>query len=151
MNGVRSVQQLDRRLKASGPHLTGAKEPAATLLRAFAPLWSDGPASFFAVMSDLLRTCAAIGYHLPRPDAIRTLLRTAEALAPATDLADCLTAYRDQVAASMHAVPQRTDRGLFLMTAHQAKGKEFDGVVLFPADARRWPDDDEHRPSYTSR
>jgi len=31
------------------------------------------------------------------------------------------------------------------MTAHQAKGKEFDGVVLFPVDARRWPDDDEHR------
>ena len=31
------------------------------------------------------------------------------------------------------------------MTAHQAKGKEFDAVVIAPLDARRWPDDDEHR------
>jgi superfamily I DNA/RNA helicase len=31
------------------------------------------------------------------------------------------------------------------MTTHQAKGKEFDAVVVFPVDARRWPDDDEHR------
>lgn len=139
------VQQLDRRLKAGGPQLAGAKEPAASLLRAFKPLWDDGPAAFFRVMSDLLGACAAVGYHLPRPDATRALRRTAEALAPTADLRDCLAAYSEQVAASMHAVPQRTDRGLFLMTAHQAKGKEFDAVVLFPVDARRWPDDDEHR------
>jgi len=34
---------------------------------------------------------------------------------------------------------------LFLMTAHQAKGKEFDAIVVVPLDARRWPDDDDHR------
>jgi hypothetical protein len=139
------VQQLDRRLKPAGPQLAGAKEPATTLLRTFEPLWRDGSAAFFQVMSDALRACAAVGYHLPRPDATRALLRTAEALAPDANLADCIAAYSEEVAASMHAVPQRTDRGLFLMTAHQAKGKEFDAVVLFPLDARRWPDDDEHR------
>lgn len=139
------VRQLARRLKADGPQLGGAKEPAATLLRAFRPLWQEGPAAFFTVMGDLLGACATVGYHLPRPDATRVLLRTAEALAPTADLATCLVAYGEQVAASMHSVPQRTDRGLFLMTAHQAKGKEFDAVVVFPVDARRWPDDDEHR------
>ena len=93
----------------------------------------------------MLGACAAIGFHLPRPDATRTLRRTAEALAPSADLAYCLAAYNEQVAASISAVPQRTDRGLFLMTALQAKGKEFDAVVLFPVDSRRWPDDHEHR------
>jgi hypothetical protein len=139
------AQQLDRRLKVGGPQTAGAKEPAATLLRAFEPLWNHGVGAFFGVMSDLLGACAAVGYHLPRPDATRTLRRTAEALAPGADLDDCLAAYGEQVAASMHAIPQRTDRGLFLMTAHQAKGKEFDAIVLFPIDARRWPDDNEHR------
>jgi len=139
------VQQLDRRLQPEGPKLAGAKEPAASLLRAFTPLWSDGPAAFFRVMNELVGLCAAMGYHLPRPDAVRALRRTAEALAPDAELTDCLSAYSEQVAASMHAVPQRTDRGLYLMTAHQAKGKEFDAVVLFPVDGRRWPDDDEHR------
>jgi hypothetical protein len=139
------VQQLDRRLKPSGPHTAGAKEPAATLLRAFGQLWDDGATAFFAVMSDLLGSCAILGYHLPRADAAQTLRRTAEALSPGADLSDCLATYGEQVAASMHAVPQRTDRGLLLMTAHQAKGKEFDAVVLFPVDVRRWPDDPEHR------
>jgi hypothetical protein len=139
------AQQLDRRLKADGPEIAGAREPAATLLRLFQPLWEAGAQAFFRVMSELLAACAAIGYHLPRPDAARTLRRTAEALTPEADLEDCLETYSEQVAASMHAVPQRTDRGLFLMTAHQAKGKEFDAVVLFPVDARRWPDDPDHR------
>lgn len=32
------------------------------------------------------------------------------------------------------------------MTAHQAKGKEFDAIVLYALDKRFWPDDgDEHR------
>ena len=37
------------------------------------------------------------------------------------------------------------ERGLFVMTAHQAKGKEFDAVVLADASERFWPDNDETR------
>lgn len=37
------------------------------------------------------------------------------------------------------------DRGLFVMTAHQAKGKEFDAIVMGDAMERFWPDDDDHR------
>ena len=70
------VQQIDRRLRTTGPHLAGAKEPALTMLQAFAPLWDDGPAAFFKVMNHLLGLCAAAGYHLPRPDATHTLRRT---------------------------------------------------------------------------
>lgn len=53
--------------------------------------------------------------------------------------------FGEQVAASAHHAPQRADRGLFVMTAHQSKGKEFDAVVIASLDARRWPDDEENR------
>jgi superfamily I DNA/RNA helicase len=31
------------------------------------------------------------------------------------------------------------------MPAHQAKGKEFDAIILADAIDRLWPDDDDHR------
>jgi hypothetical protein len=31
------------------------------------------------------------------------------------------------------------------MTTRQAKGREFDVIVIVPLDARRWPDDAGHR------
>lgn len=139
------AQQLERRLKPEGPKLRGAKQPAAELLRAFQPLWTHGSAAYFLTMNRLVAICADQGYHLPRLDAIRAIRRTAEALSADDELDVGLSAYNEQVAASMHATPHRTDRGLFVMTAHQAKGKEFDAVVVCPVDARRWPDDDEHR------
>jgi ATP-dependent DNA helicase RecQ len=37
------------------------------------------------------------------------------------------------------------DYGLFVMTAHQAKGKEFDAIILADAMQRFWPDDDDTR------
>jgi DNA helicase-2/ATP-dependent DNA helicase PcrA len=139
------ADQLERRLKADGPNLTNAKQPAAALLQAFQGLWAHGPAAYFETMNRLLVVCADQGYHFPRLDAIRAIRRTAEALVPDEGLEVGLSAYNDHVMATMHATPQQTDRGLFVMTAHQAKGKEFDAVVLLPLDARRWPDDSEHR------
>lgn len=35
--------------------------------------------------------------------------------------------------------------GLYFMTAHQAKGKEFDAMILLPASKRWFPADDEGR------
>ena len=50
--------------------------------------------------------------------------------------------YSDVVIAQPNTT-SRTDRGLLLMTAHQAKGKEFDAVVIADAIKRFWPDDEE--------
>jgi superfamily I DNA/RNA helicase len=97
-------------------------------------------------MDRLLATCAGLGYHLPRADATAAIRRTAAALAEQVDVADAVGTYSEQVLAVSHSAPARTDRGLFVMTAHQAKGKEFDAVVLYALDERFWPDDgDEHR------
>ncbi len=96
-------------------------------------------------MDRLLAVCGELGYHLPRADATRAIRQTAAALMPGTEITNAVAAYGQHVAATYHQIPQRTDRGLFLMTAHQAKGKEFDAIVIVPLDARRWPDDEDHR------
>jgi len=137
--------QLERRLKPDGADVKNAKAEAAALLGCFQELYEHGASAYFHVMDRLLNACAQLGYHLPRADATAAIRRTAAALAPQTDLAHAVGTYSEQVLAVSHAVPARTDRGLFVMTAHQAKGKEFDAIVLYALDERFWPDGDEHR------
>jgi superfamily I DNA/RNA helicase len=55
-----------------------------------------------------------------------------------------LARYAESVLTAAQVAP-RMERGLFVMTAHQAKGKEFDAVVIADASARFWPDNDERR------
>jgi ATP-dependent DNA helicase RecQ len=52
--------------------------------------------------------------------------------------------YSETVVSAAQSAP-RSGRGLFVMTAHQAKGKEFDAVVLVNASAVHFPDNDEGR------
>jgi DNA helicase-2/ATP-dependent DNA helicase PcrA len=139
------ADQLKRRLRPEGPKHASARPEAASLLIAFDEIYRHGPSAYFHAMDRLLATCGQLGYHFPRADAARAIRQTAAALMPGTEISEAVAAYGQHVAATYHQTPQRTDRGLFLMTAHQAKGKEFDAVVVVPLDARRWPDDDEHR------
>lgn len=60
------------------------------------------------------------------------------------DLDLALERYAGAVLAATSTAP-RMERGLFVMTAHQAKGKEFDAIILGDAMDRFWPDDDDHR------
>ena len=60
------------------------------------------------------------------------------------DLDGALERYSDIVIAQANTA-SRADRGLLLMTAHQAKGKELDAVVIADATKRFWPDDEETR------
>jgi superfamily I DNA/RNA helicase len=138
--------QLERRLKPDGAERKGARPEAAALLERFDALYANGASAYFQTMDGLIATCNTLGYHLPRADATAAIRRTAAALTPDTDLGEAVGRYGEQVLAVSHAVPTRTDRGLFVMTAHQAKGKEFDAVVLYAFDERFWPDtNDEHR------
>jgi superfamily I DNA/RNA helicase len=92
-----------------------------------------------------LDACAAAGHHLPRLEAVRALRETAELFSEdGRDLDSVLERYAERVIAAAHAAP-RLGRGLFVMTAHQAKGKEFDAIVLVNASARNFPDSDESR------
>jgi superfamily I DNA/RNA helicase len=140
------VGQVQRRLKPEGADRKAAQAEADALLACFEPLYDAGANAYFHAMDRLLATCARLGYHLPRSDATAAIRRTAAALAEQVDLEHAVGTYSEQVLAVSHSMPARTDRGLFVMTAHQAKGKEFDAVVLYALDERFWPDDgDEHR------
>ena len=139
------AEQLKRRLKPEGPKHASAKAEAAALLSAFDDIYRRGPSAYFHAMDRLLAICGQLGYHLPRADATRAIRQTAAALMPGAEITDAVAAYGQHVTATYHQTPQRTDRGLFLMTAHQAKGKEFEAIVILPVDTRRWPDDEDHR------
>jgi superfamily I DNA/RNA helicase len=89
--------------------------------------------------------CAAAGHDLPRAESVRALRDTAAAIAGQEgDLDGVLERYSEKVIIAAHAAP-RSVRGLFVMTAHQSKGKEFDAVILADISERFWPDNDETR------
>ncbi len=139
------VDQVRRRITATGTNPRGAGPEAARLLGAFDSVFADGAGRFFNAVATALDACRASGHHLPRVEAARAIQRTADRLAGSpADLARALAEYSAAVLTLTHGAP-RHGHGLFVMTAHQSKGKEFDAVVLADASARFWPDDDESR------
>lgn len=139
------MKQVRRRVLPTGVNLKGAGDESARILQALEPIYTQGPSAYFESMAAGLEACARAGHHLPRAEAVRSLTVTAAALKrqPA-DLDLALQRYSAAVVDAANTAP-RTNRGLFVMTAHQAKGKEFDAVVLADAMDRFWPDDDDHR------
>jgi DNA helicase-2/ATP-dependent DNA helicase PcrA len=138
------LKQLEKRLGLDGVHRKGCGADAAGILEAFAPLYSGGPLHFFSALSAALEVCAQAGYHLPRVDAVRAVRETADVVPDHTDLEEILQTYAQKAGASIHTA-RRVTRGLFVMTAHQAKGKEFDAVVLVNATERNFPDTEDGR------
>jgi len=140
------VTTVKTRLTASGVNLAGnCGAEAKSLLGALAPLYEQGPASYFASVVGALDVCAANEHHLPRVEAVRALRSTADTFGGAdASLEDVLERYAESVAAAAQAAP-RLGRGLYVMTAHQAKGKEFDVVIVVNCGKAQFPDDDEQR------
>jgi len=82
---------------------------------------------------------------LPRIGAVDALRDTVQAFGVAGgDLEQLLGTYSTRVVEAAHMAP-RVSRGLFVMTAHQAKGKEFDAVVLANASSQFFPNNEESR------
>ncbi|MGQ0669452.1 MAG: IS21 family transposase [Actinomycetota bacterium] len=139
------LAQVRGRLRPEGINVHRASAGAAVILRTLEPIYVTGPSAYFESVVAALEVLAEGGHHLPRIEAVRALRATAAALE--NELADldlALERYSAAVLAAAYTAP-RMDRGLFVMTAHQAKGKEFDAIVLGDAMDRFWPDDDDHR------
>lgn len=140
------VKQVQKRLGSDGVKLSGrCGDEARDILGALVPLYKRGAAAYVTCVVSALEACAARGHHLPRVEAVGALRSTADACkVNDLDLEGVLTRYADGIVAAAHAAP-RIDRGLFVMTAHQSKGKEFDAVILANVGGRQFPDDDESR------
>jgi superfamily I DNA/RNA helicase len=139
------IAQVHHRLLPESTNLRGAGEDAAAILNAFGPIYAEGARGYFRAMTRALDVCANRGHHLPRIGAVEALRDTAQAFGGGgEDLEELLSRYSTRVIAATHTTPPAA-RGLFVMTAHQAKGREFDAIVLANASARFFPNDDESR------
>jgi superfamily I DNA/RNA helicase len=136
------LKQVERRLSANGVNTRGSGDEAAGLLRALHPIFVNGPGSFVRSVVACLDHCKRVGHHLPRAEAVRALREAGECRSE--DLGEVLARYAEATVVAAHSAP-RSSRGLFVMTAHQAKGKEFDAVVLVNVNADNFPDTDEGR------
>jgi hypothetical protein len=132
-------KQVAQRLEVAGVRRQGCGRNAAPLLDALACIYRHGASYFFRAVVAALDACADSGHHLPRTEAVRAVRNTAEELGDEQDLERALRAYGQEVIRATHTAP-RIGRGLYVMTAHQAKGKEFGAVVLVHATRDDFPD-----------
>ncbi len=122
-----------------------AGQQARLILAALDLVYREGAGCYFHVLISALDACAAVGHHLPRMQAVDAIQRTVEGLDDdRPDLGLALERYSAAIVSAAYRAP-RMERGLSVMTAHQAKGKEFDALVLADASERFWPDNDQTR------
>lgn len=138
------MRQLKRRLSAREIRWNGAAPRALPFLDAMQPIYERKAAGYLHAMNALLVACDIAGFPCPRSQQARAIRDAAAQLDPGCDLDTVLVTYADIIRRAAMA-PQPTDRGIFLMTAHQSKGKEFDAVIIARFSADRWPDDPETR------
>lgn len=142
---VNVAKQIYTRLGDDELNQKRAGTSALPILRALEPIYSDGPRAYFEALVAALECCEDAGHHLPRKEAVKALRLTVNnARKDRHMLEDLVERYSQAVLAAAHVAPTM-ERGLFVMTAHQAKGKEFDAVVLADGMGWLWPDDAENR------
>lgn len=141
---VTLINQVRGRLGQEGVDFARVGTHARPVLRALEAIYRDGPRAYFRALFAALQTCENSGHHLPRKEAVWALRKTVNAIDEGATFESLIERYSESVLTAAHVAP-RIDRGLFVMTAHQAKGKEFDAVVLSDGMARYWPDDTESR------
>jgi len=139
------VTQIKKRLGAGGVRLAGASDRVRPFLTALAPLYQTGPAGFFTAMAASLDACRAAGHHVPQQPALRPLLDTASMATAGVALPDLVDEYADRAARAATHTTSREPSGLYVMTVHQSKGKEFEAIVLLPASRRHFGDSSEDR------
>jgi superfamily I DNA/RNA helicase len=143
---AKAIHASKARVTMAGIRLDSrCNEDVKAILRPIAQLHRSGPAGYFAAVASALTALASRKHNLPRIEAVRAVTATANALAGSgPDLEAALSTYAAGVAAAAQHSGQ-IGRGLYVLTAHQSKGKEFDAVVVAHAGAQQFPDDDDGR------
>lgn len=139
MVGVRSAAS------SNSPARTSRHCPTATpLLEALQVVYQAGSSAYFRALDRALQVCADGGEPIPHTDLRRCLRQAVAAAGEHPSLDDALAAYAEKVLVAAHRAPPHGS-GLYVMTVHQAKGKEFDAVVIGDGFRRFYGDDEESR------
>jgi DNA helicase-2/ATP-dependent DNA helicase PcrA len=143
--GLQVKTQVQQRLDARRVRLERSGIEAKIVLKGLAQIYQNGGAAYFEAVQSAVDGLSELGHHLPRKQAIATIRATASTLDPAgTSLGDALENYAARVLSASHSA-NRSGDGLYVMTVHQSKGKEFDGVIICDVSARFYPDNEESR------
>lgn len=139
------VNQARARLMRDRVKVSRASLLVGAILTPLRRIYTEGASRYVEALVEALDACAGAGHYLARFEAVRALRDTANRIAGAPiALDEMLAGYSESAMVAAHVAP-RLGRGLFVMTAHQAKGKEFDAVVIAELSSRFWPDDEEHQ------
>lgn len=132
-----TIKQIRNRLTVDQARLAGCGATARPVLNALAGLYRDGPAGYFNALVTALDELSSAGHHVPA--STRTSAYRLTAACSHGSLGTDLTTYsRHILTAGLTATQEHA--GLYVMTTHQAKGREFDAVILAHADQRSYPD-----------
>ncbi len=141
------VSRARARLKVSGVRGAGASVTVASMLAGADAGYRLGPGGYFAGVAVGVDALARQGIHAPALEEVSLYRRAAAG----SDLSAQIDLFRSALMATTHRAT-RADRGVLTMTVHQAKGREFDAVVLVGADATsyRWESDESVRLFYVA-
>ncbi len=129
-------RQVRARIGAGGPNITRAGGLARALLDAMRPIWNESdPSVFFSVVWRVIEIVKSGGHYVPRSECLGPIQKAAR------DRTEPLMAYAKWVAAARFSASAQVPRGLLVMTVHQAKGKEFDSVIVGFVGRETFPDD----------
>jgi superfamily I DNA/RNA helicase len=139
--------ELNKRIDVEGirvSRLGERRRNLGTALNEALPLWTD-----LAGASEAARTVAQVAARheedkLVAGDAayvVRTALRARSGISDA----EAKERIVGRIAQLRFTTEARYPRGLYVMTCHEAKGKEFDMVILPYVSAQIFPDDEEAR------
>lgn len=138
-----TTDQIRGRLGSDDVELKQSGKEARAVLTALSPIYETGPVAYFRAVTTAVEACVAAGHHLARVEAFVPYEETERILREgAGDLKAAVTVFSERVAAGAHRA-LTLGPGVFVMTAHQAKGKEFDAVVLAYAGDREYPANDD--------
>jgi len=139
------VEQVQNRITADGVKLKGSAPDTRAVLEPLQALYQIGTHRSYAVLAAMIEVLREQGHLSPYDRTVRGVRRTAAQTAHLDDIDAVLAVHAEHAG---HDAATRTSDdgpGLFVSTIHNAKGKEFDAVIVVDASARHFSIDLDRR------